>query len=95
MRFSEPLAGLVFLSGFPVRPELLESERHPANADLPVLVCHGTHDQMLPWLLVQHGILAVKSVHRNVEVHTYAMGHEVCPDEITRVRDWLHLRLAA
>jgi phospholipase/carboxylesterase len=48
LRFPQPLAGLVGISGWVNEPERLIAEAPPGNRAVPVLVTHGTQDELLP-----------------------------------------------
>jgi phospholipase/carboxylesterase len=89
-RTKQKLAGIVVMSG-----ALNEQELPPLNAEIPVLMIHGTQDDMIPVLaarrtrriLEQHGVLP--------EYHEFAMGHYVTPESMAVVRDFLLRRLTS
>jgi phospholipase/carboxylesterase len=89
-RTKQKLAGIVVMSG-----ALNEQELPPFNAEIPVLMIHGTQDDMIPVLaarrarrlLEQHGVLP--------EYHEFAMGHYVTPESMAVVRDFLLRRLTS
>jgi phospholipase/carboxylesterase len=89
----ERLAGVVALSGreparlFPLRaaPE--------AVARVPLLVAHGTHDDVLP---VEHGRRtrdAFASLSRDFTYREFPVGHGISDDEVALVAGWLAARL--
>jgi phospholipase/carboxylesterase len=85
LRHRARLAGLVALSCYIVLGDSLEQEAHPANAELPVFMGHGTFDPVVP---VVAGELARDTLVRlghAVEWHTYAVPHAVHPEEIRAV----------
>ena len=55
-RFSERLAGMVCLSGYLLFPEKHMGECSDANRDTPVLICHGTRDDMVPFSAISFDI---------------------------------------
>jgi phospholipase/carboxylesterase len=89
-RTKQKLAGIVVMSG-----ALNEQELPPFDAEIPVLMIHGTQDDMIPILaarrtrrtLEQHGVLP--------EYHEFAMGHYVTPESMAVVRDFLLRRLTS
>lgn len=86
-----PLAGVMALSTYaPTLAEALERHKGPA---LDVFVAHGEHDDILHANLGRevHDLMAAAG-HR-CQWHAYAMGHEVCPQEIGDIRQWLSGRL--
>ena len=87
MRHPKPLLGLMVLSGYLV----LEDEPTGAPAG-PLFFGHGRHDEMVSIAGGRHAYEAVKRQGAVAEWHDYAMGHEVCPEEIRDIRSWLHAR---
>ena len=89
LRFPRRLGAAVGLSGYLYAPEAIAAEAHLANADLPLFLAHGTGDPLLPVegareaaeFLVERGYPA--------EYHEYAIGHEICDEEIDAVRRFL------
>ena len=84
-RFSERLAGMVCLSGYLLFPEKHMSECSDANRDTPVLICHGTRDDMVPFSAGQLSCEFLQENGWSVEFEQYVMFHEVCMSEIQRV----------
>jgi len=84
------LAGIVAMSG-----ALFEDDRGDLDAhrDIPVLVIHGTGDEMIPvkaarrarFVLEEHGI--------HPEYHELPMGHHVSDESMRIVRDFLRRNL--
>lgn len=94
-RYGNPLAGVIVLSAYQLRKDSLESEAAAANAETPMLFGHGRHDEVVPvWL----GEAAYETVRarkggKDVRFCVYAMGHEVCPDEIGDIAQFMAQRL--
>jgi phospholipase/carboxylesterase len=95
LRWSERLAGVVVLSGYMLMSEELAAEHSPANADTPMLVCHGSEDPVVPvWLgKAAHDQVAALHPGRPIEWFDYPMPHSVCPEEIAEIARFLHGRL--
>lgn len=87
----ERLGGLLVLSSYFATADTIQAD--PANADLPVLVCHGTADPMVPEMLGQRTVHTLKARGYPVEYRTYPMPHAVHPNEIRDIGDWLKKRL--
>ena len=83
-RFSERLAGMVCLSGYLLFPEKHMGECSDANRDAPVLICHGTRDDMVPFSAGQLSCEFLQENGWSVEFEQYLMFHEVCMSEIQR-----------
>ena len=93
LRFRERLAGLLALSTYLPFPARLEAEKSAANADVPILMCHGRMD---PVVEIGMGIEArdvLRAQGYAVEWHEYPMQHEVCADELAEIGRWLRARL--
>lgn len=84
-----PLAGLMVLSSFLPFAERLEAQRHPNNSRLPILMCHGRSDPMLPASIGQATRDTLIAMGYAVQWHTYPMGHAVCAEEIGDIRRFL------
>jgi phospholipase/carboxylesterase len=89
LRWPERLAGVVALSTYlPLAATLLD-EAHPANADLPVFMAHGTFDPLVPPVLGERSRDLLRSRRHDVEWHTYPMPHSVCAEEVQDLRGFL------
>jgi phospholipase/carboxylesterase len=92
VRHHERLAGIGVLSGYLLLGgKTLAAERHPANANTPILICHGTRDPIVPVFLgkAAHDQLEALDPERPLEWHDYPMGHEVCNEELAVIARWL------
>ncbi len=93
LRHAHRLGGIIALSGYLPLHELLAAERAPANADVPILIAHGSADGVVPQPL---GMLArdfLRGLGYGVDWRSYAMAHQVCAEEIADIRSWLGPRL--
>lgn len=86
-----PLAGVMALSTY--GPSLEEALQQHQGPRLDVFFAHGEHDDILhPQLGRQaHDLLAAAG--HTTRWHAYPMAHEVCPQEIRDIRQWLTGRL--
>ncbi len=87
--FPKRLAGILALSTFLVESENLGSARAEVNANIPILMCHGDKDSVLPLALGKSAFTALKSAGYAVDWREYPMAHEVCLEEIQEVSRWL------
>ncbi len=96
LRHTGRLAGIVALSTFLPFPDALTREQSPANAGLPILMCHGTEDLIVPVRLGRDASALLSRMGHRVEWHEYpAMGHEICAEEISVMSRWIRERMAA
>jgi phospholipase/carboxylesterase len=82
------LAGILALSTFLADSENLGSGKAEVNAQIPVLMCHGRQDMVLPMAMGKASLTTLKSAGYTVEWHEYPMGHEVCMEEIQEISRW-------
>lgn len=83
-RTQQKLAGIVVMSG-----ALNEQEAPPFSPDIPVLMIHGTEDDMIPVLAARRGRRVLEQAGVHLEYHEFAMGHFVTPESMAVVRDFL------
>ena len=83
-----PLAGVMALSTYgPDLDKLLQSA--PQSAGLPVFCAHGRGDEVLPLSMGREAHDLLQAAGHRTEWHEYPMAHEVCPQEIADIRQWL------
>lgn len=89
LRYEERLAGLLALSTYLPLAEALATEGKAMNKTLPILMCHGQHDPILPLALGEWSRDQLRSMGYTVDWHAYPMAHEVCLPEIELIGQWL------
>jgi len=96
LRQPEGLRGIMALSTYLVVEERLQREAHPSNHETPMLFCHGRQDPLVPVDRgrLAHDTLATLTPDRPLRWHDFAMGHEVCPQEVEIIAGWLQERFA-
>lgn len=94
LRYPHRLAGLLALSTWLPLAEGLAREQAPENRDLPILMCHGAYDGVLPLAMAEQSRDALRAMGQTVEWQHYPMAHEVSMDEIDRIAGWLKTVLA-
>jgi phospholipase/carboxylesterase len=87
--YPKRLAGVLALSTFLAQSEKLNSGQAEANTAVPILLCHGQSDAVLPLQLGKSAFDALRGARYCVEWKEYPMGHEVCPEEIRDISNWL------
>ncbi len=95
LRYPRRLAGVIGLSTWVPRIDSLESERNPANNEIPMFLAHGSMDPMVP---EEHGKASadrIEALGYPVTWHSYPMMHGVCPEEIVHIREWLAAQLGS
>jgi phospholipase/carboxylesterase len=89
LRFRERLAGILGLSCYLPLRERVGAERSPANVATPVLMAHGTYDQVIPLAFGEAGCQGLAALGQPIEWQEYPIGHEVTLEEIAAVGRWL------
>ncbi|NLA51878.1 MAG: carboxylesterase [Alcaligenaceae bacterium] len=89
LRYPQKLGGIVGLSGYLPIIEQTADERHPANQETPILMIHGSQDQVVQMSRGKQSRDRLREWGYEVEWHDYPMQHEVCAEEIRDINDFL------
>ena len=89
LRLEESLAGLVCLSGYLPLASKIATERHAANQNTPIFMAHGTADPVVPFQRAKEAHTTLTQLGYDIEWHSYAMPHSVCPEEIAAIGTFL------
>jgi phospholipase/carboxylesterase len=81
------LAGIMALSTYFATKDTIKPNQ--ANQDIPVQVYHGTLDPVVPEVLGQQAVSALKTLGYQVAYETYQMQHQVCPQQIAHISQWI------
>ena len=88
LHHAERLAGILALSAYlPLRREL--EAPLPANRGLPILMCHGEEDPVLPVARAELSRDLLRAQGYQVELKLYHMQHQVSQAEIADIAAWL------
>lgn len=90
LRHSAPLAGIIALSGYIPVPCETGSTYPASHASLPILVCHGTRDQVVPPVLAEKALEHLKAQGLSHTFKSYEMEHSVCPEEIDDIATFIN-----
>ena len=89
LRLPQKLAGIMALSGYLPLADRLTAERHPANAQTPVFMAHGTQDPVVVIARGEASRDALAALGQPVEWHSYPMPHSLHPREISDISAFL------
>lgn len=89
LRHPQQLAGVMGLSTYLPLDHTLEAEASAANRAMPILMCHGSRDPMLPMALGQGSCQHLARMGWAPEWREYPMEHQVCMEEIRDISEWL------
>jgi phospholipase/carboxylesterase len=93
LRYPQRLAGILALSTYLPLAERLPTEIGSANREVPILMCHGRLDPMLPYSMGEASRAQLEAHGCKLEWRDYLMQHEVCLEEIEEIGRWLGARL--
>ncbi|MGH8189773.1 MAG: alpha/beta hydrolase [Steroidobacteraceae bacterium] len=93
LRYAQRLGGVMALSTYLPLRQTLAQEASATNRDVPILMCHGSHDPMVPLALGEASRDALQGLGFRLKWRTYPMQHQVCMEEIADISAWLQARL--
>ncbi len=89
LRHPTRLAGILALSTYlPLRASLA-AERSESNQDTPLLMIHGSHDEIVSADRGRSSRDAMVKLGQAVDWREYPMGHELCMPEVHAISTWL------
>ena len=94
LRYPERIAGIMALSTYLPLRDAVAAEATQANRDVPILMCHGLRDDVVPAALGKASRDVLTSLGYQVEWQSYPMEHQVCMEEVLDISKWLQARLA-
>lgn len=91
LRYPIALQGIMVLSAYLLDADGTAAEASAANRETPAFFAHGRGDMVVPFNGGKRSCELVRegAPERDIEWHEYAMGHEVCLEEIRDIADWL------
>ncbi|MYA35474.1 MAG: carboxylesterase [Gammaproteobacteria bacterium] len=92
LSFGQRLGGIIALSTYFPTADSVAME--PVQQGIPILVCHGLMDPMVPEFLGRAAVESLGEKGLTPEYDTYPMAHEVCMPEIERVGGWIRTVLS-
>jgi phospholipase/carboxylesterase len=89
VRHAQTLAAIVALSTYLPIADMTAGERGEANAATPVFMGHGAFDPVVPQYLGERSRDQLREWGYRVDWHSYPMAHQVCPQEIDELAEFL------
>jgi phospholipase/carboxylesterase len=87
LTYMQPLAGLLCMSTYFATRDTITP--NSANKNLPIFICHGSRDPMVPERLGVEARERLIAMGYSVEYKSYPVEHSVCPEEIADMSQWL------
>lgn len=95
LRYPQRLAGILALSTYLPLRGTVAAEAAAANRDIPILMCHGTYDGVVPAAMGVASRDILQQLGYPVEWRTYPLEHSVSMQEIADISAWMRARLDA
>lgn len=92
LRYREALGGIMALSSYLTLEDSLAAEATVANANIPILMAHGTQDPLIPLSLAKSSRAKMEARGYKVEWREYPMPHSVCMEEVEDIGVWIQAR---
>lgn len=89
LRYAQPLAGILALSTYLPLAATLAAEAAPANRAIPILMCHGRQDPVVPLELARNSFEALRACGYAPRLLEYPMQHTLCAEEVVAISQWL------
>ncbi len=89
-RLDYEIAGVMALSTYLCAPEKLADEVTNANKNTPIFSAHGLQDDVVPYVAGKMAADKLTSLGYKVEWKEYAMQHNVCPEQVQDIGNWLN-----
>ncbi len=89
VRHAQTLAAIVALSTYLPIADMTAGERGEANAATPIFMGHGAFDPVVPQYLGERSRDQLREWGYRVDWHSYPMAHQVCPQEIDELAEFL------
>lgn len=87
LNFPRKLAGIMALSSY--FATAITVEINPVQNEIPIMICHGSLDPVLPETLGQKSLETLRALNFTPEYHSYPMEHSLCPQEIADIATWI------
>lgn len=89
LSYPEKLKGVIALSCYLPMHQKLPEYASAANKDVPIFMAHGTLDPVVTYEFGEKSAEFLKAQGYAVDWHSYAMQHQVCPQEIDDLKQFL------
>ena len=89
LRYPQRLAGMLALSCYVPLADSVEAEVHGANSQTPIMMLHGTEDDIVPLAAGERSRRLLTSLGYSVTWRSYDMAHTLCAEEVQDIAGWL------
>jgi phospholipase/carboxylesterase len=92
LSYPKKLGGIMAFSTY--FPTAASVQVDAVQRNLPILICHGSRDPVVPETLGIASKMALETMGFQPEYRSYPMEHAVCPQQINDIADWIGKHLA-
>ncbi len=92
LRYRDALGGIMALSTYLTLEDSFAAEATIANANIPILMAHGTQDPLIPLSLAISSRTKMEARGYKIEWREYPMPHSVCMEEVEDIGVWIQAR---
>ncbi len=92
LRNRESLGGIMALSTYLTLDDSLAAEATIANANIPILMVHGTQDPVIPLSLAVASRTKMEALSYKIAWREYPMPHSLCMEEVEDIGEWIQAR---
>jgi phospholipase/carboxylesterase len=92
LRYGKELGGILALSTYLTLEDSLAAEATIANANIPILMAHGTQDPLIPLALAVASRTRMEARGYKIDWREYPMPHSVCMEEVEDIGGWIQAR---
>lgn len=92
LRYRESLGGIMALSTYLTLDDSLAAEATIANANIPILMVHGTQDPVIPLSLAVASRTKMEARGYKITWREYPMQHSLCMEEVEDIGEWIQAR---
>jgi phospholipase/carboxylesterase len=89
VRYPQRLAGILALSTYLPLRSTVAAEITAANRDIPILMCHGIYDPVVPAAMGVASRDLLQQQGYRIDWRTYPMEHSLCAAEVADISAWL------
>jgi len=93
LTYPHRLAGIMALSTYFATAATVAV--NPVQQALPMLICHGSEDPVVPESLGRQSVATLQEFGFNPEYVVYPMEHAVCPQQVVDIGGWIERTLKA
>jgi phospholipase/carboxylesterase len=87
LRFAQPLAAIIGLSTYLPVMATVEEEAHSSNRSTPIVLMHGTQDDVVPIVWARTARTFLSAQHYSVQWFEYSMLHTVSLTQLSDIQN--------